>query len=80
MLTIYGGKSDIVVFWHNYSSEKTSTSNNWSTNMKIRSAETIRDKIVPKTVTLLYIIQKRFGLIITFAVLASKYPEKYNLR
>ena len=48
--------------------------------MKIRSAETIRDKILPKTVTLLYIIQKPFGLIITFAVLASEYPKKYNLR
>ena len=48
--------------------------------MKIRNAETIRDKILPNTVTLLYIIQKRFGLIITFAVLASKYHEKYNLR
>ena len=57
MLTIYSGKSD-VVFWHNYSSEKTSTSNNWSINMKIRNVETIRDKIFPKTVTLLYIIQK----------------------
>ena len=54
MLTISSGKSDIVVFWHNYSSEKTSTSNNWSTNMKIRNAETIRDKILPNTVTLLY--------------------------
>ena len=48
--------------------------------MKIRNAETIRDKILPNTVTLLYIIQKRFGLIISFAVLASKYHEKYDLR
>ena len=47
--------------------------------MKIRNAETIRDKILLNTVTLLYIIQKHFGLIITFAVLASKYHEKYNL-
>ena len=42
-LTIYNSKSDIVAFWHKYSSENTSTSNKWSTNIKIRNVETITD-------------------------------------
>ena len=66
ILTIYNSKSDIVVFWHKYSSENTSTSNKWSTNIKIRSVETTdTSKILSKTVILLYIITEtvRFNYI-----------------
>ena len=67
-LTIYNGMSDIVVFWHKLNSTAEKTRDGVTTDQQIgnkKCGNYYRQKIISKTVTVLYIITEtvRFNYI-----------------